>query len=126
MSDIYTEIILDHYKNPQNRGRLLKPSVSASEYNPICGDKIEIYFIFDKNGKVKQVGFTGEGCAISQAATSMLTEKLLNKSAQEIIDMQTSEITEMLNIPISPARTKCAILGLITAKKAATMYKHKL
>lgn len=126
MSDIYTEIILDHYKNPQNRGKLLKPSISASEYNPICGDKIQIDFIFGKNGKVKHVGFLGEGCAISQAATSMLTEKLLNKTAQEIIDMETSRITKMLNIPISPARTKCAILGLITAKKAATMYKHKL
>lgn len=126
MSDIYTEIILDHYKNPQNRGELLKPSVRASEYNPICGDKIQIDFVFDKNGNVKRVGFTGEGCAISQAATSMLTENLLNKTAQEIIDIETSEVTKMLNIPISPARTKCAILGLITAKKAATMYKHKL
>lgn len=115
--DIYSEIILDHYKNPQNYGKLKNPDISASEENPLCGDKIQIDLIF-KNSKVKKIAFSGEGCAISQATASMLTEKLIGKTQKQIQKISENDILRMLNIPISPGRTKCALLSLATLKKA--------
>lgn len=114
--DLYSEIILDHYKNPQNYGKLKNPDASATGDNPLCGDKIRIDFIF-KNEKVKKVAFSGEGCAISQAATSMLTEKLIGKTKKQIEKISNEDIYKMLGIKISPGRVKCALLGLTTIKK---------
>lgn len=121
--DLYSEIILDYYKNPRNKGELKVSSSSATEYNPLCGDKIRIDILLDKDGKVEKATFDGEGCAISQASTSMLTEKLIGMNLQEIKNISNDEIFEMLGIQISPGRVKCALLGLITAKKAAILCK---
>lgn len=121
--DLYSEIILDYFKNPVNRGMIKDPSGTASEYNPLCGDKIHIDLLLDKKGKVIEIKFSGEGCAISQAAASMLTEKLIGKTPTQIKKIKNEEIYKMLGIPISPGRVKCALLGLITAKKAAILCK---
>ncbi|MBI2634483.1 SUF system NifU family Fe-S cluster assembly protein [Candidatus Peregrinibacteria bacterium] len=122
--DIYSEIILDYFKNPRNRGKLPRATIQAQEYNPLCGDKITIYLLLDKNGKIKKAAFNGEGCAISQASASMLTEKIIGKTIPQITKITNEEIIKMLHITISPARIKCAILGLITAKKAAITHKY--
>lgn len=121
--DLYSEIILDYFKNPVNKGTLAHPSGTANEYNPLCGDKIRIDLLLDKKGRVIEAKFSGEGCAISQAATSMLTEKLIGKTPSQIKKIDNEEIYKMLNIPISPGRVKCALLGLVTAKKAAILCK---
>lgn len=115
--DIYSEIILDHYKNPHNKGKI-PHALTATEHNVSCGDIIHFYLLFDKNGKVKKASFEGSGCAISQAAASMLTDHLLGKTATQIQKMDKSEILSLLNIPIGPARLKCALIALSTAKKA--------
>lgn len=122
--DIYSEIILDYFKHPHNKGIIKNATSTANEDNPLCGDKIRIDLLFDKKNKVKKATFTGEGCAISQASASMLTEKLIGKTKEKIKNMKNEEIYEMLNIPISPGRVKCALLGLVTAKKAAILAKN--
>ena len=120
--ELYSEIILDYFKNPVNKGTIAKPDGTSTEHNPLCGDKIRVDLLLDK-GKVSEAKFSGEGCAISQAATSMLTEKLIGKTPAQIKKMDNEEIYKMLNIPISPGRVKCALLGLVTAKKAAILCK---
>ncbi len=121
--DIYTEIILDYYKNPRNEGPLPDATTCAKEDNPLCGDKIRIDLKIEKDKKtgkekITKAAFCGQGCAISQASASMLTEKLSGKSPKSLEKLTDEDIKKMLNIPISPARTKCAVLGLHAAKKA--------
>lgn len=125
--DLYSEIILDYYKHPRNKGTLSDATNSATENNPLCGDSIHIDLKIENN-IVKEIKFSGQGCAISQAAVSMLTEQLIGKSVQKVQALSNEEITEMLGIPISPGRMKCALLGLQTVKKAlvSTDPKHKL
>lgn len=123
--DLYTEIILDHYKNPQRHGTLEYPTARVMEYNPLCGDKIQIDLKVGKDGKVEDIVFSGTGCAISQAATSMLMEELLGKTLKEIKKMQNEIIYDMLKVTISPGRVKCALLGLVAAKKAAILAEAK-
>ncbi|MCX6735444.1 MAG: iron-sulfur cluster assembly scaffold protein [Candidatus Peregrinibacteria bacterium] len=119
--ELYSEIILDYFKNPVNKGIITEPSGTCTEHNPLCGDKIRVDLVLDKKGNVSEAKFSGEGCAISQAATSMLTEKLIGKTPAQIKKIDNEEIYKMLNIPISPGRVKCALLGLVTAKKAAIL-----
>ena len=114
---IYKEMILDLYKNPLNKKALLEYDAVQKEFNPSCGDEIEIFVKFDENGKVQDIGHQGVGCAISQAAVSLLTEEIKGKTKQEIQNMTEKDILEMLQIPISHTRIKCATLGLKTLKK---------
>ena len=115
--DLYSEIILDYYKNPRNKGKLHNPTTTATENNPLCGDNITVELDL-KNDKILDIKFSGEGCAISQSATSMLTEQLIGKSTSEINKLNQKFILGLLNIPISPGRIKCALLGLAAIKKA--------
>lgn len=122
--DLYSEIILDYFKNPRNKGSIDNATISATEDNPLCGDRINLDLLLDSKNRIKEAKFSGEGCAISQASVSMLTERLIGKTLPEIEKIPNEEIYEMLGITISPGRAKCALLGLITAKKAAITYKH--
>ncbi len=115
--DLYTEIILDHYKHPHNFGSLTNHTHSATETNTSCGDKVTIELIIKKD-KVKDIKFSGEGCAISQAACSMLTDHIKDFSLQKINDLTLDDIKKLLNVEINPGRIKCATIGLITIQKA--------
>ena len=109
--DMYAEQILDYYKNPRNFGELKNAQVHARDLNPLCGDEIEI-FASIKNKNVSEIKFKGAGCAISMASASMLTEKAKGKSFSDIMKWGEKEILEMIGIDVSPARKKCAMLGL--------------
>jgi len=116
---LYRELILDHYKNPRNHGVIEGADVSAEGQNPLCGDEVAIYLSFDDGGEtIGDIKFTGRGCAISQAATSMLTELVRGRNAGEVAVMPKEELLEELGIPLTPVRLKCAILGLTTLKLA--------
>ena len=116
---LYREIILDHYKNPRGHGVIEGADVSAEGQNPLCGDEVSIYVSFEPGGDViDQVKFSGRGCAISQAATSMLMEMVEGRSAAEVASMSKEDLLEELGIPLTPVRLKCAILGLTTLKLA--------
>jgi len=120
MDDLYREIILDHYKNPRNRGTLDPNDFSYEDENPLCGDKIRIDVRLDENQRVKEVAFVGRGCAISQASASMLTEEIMGKTLEEIKQIGKDDILEMLGgIQLGPTRIKCALLSLKVLKAGA-------
>lgn len=116
--DLYSETILDYYKNPRNKGKLPDAQAHAIEHNPSCGDIIEIYLNFDDQGRVSEISYDGHGCAISQAGASMLTEEILGKTTKEILALQNQDIYDLLGVEISAGRVKCALLGLVAAKNA--------
>ena len=118
MDDMYRDYILDHYKNPRNSGELERATNSYSDSNPLCGDELTMSLRID-DGKVADVRFKGKGCAISQASASILTEEIKGKSLDEIKAIDRDHILQNLGIPISPARVKCALLGLKALKGAA-------
>ena len=120
---MYQENILDHYKNPRNSGKIEKASVHHHEKNPLCGDEIDFYLIIDDNKVIKEVKFSGHGCAISQASASMLSETLVGKKLEEIEKLSKENILEMLGIPLSPVRLKCALLSMDTVKNAGLIYE---
>lgn len=109
--EIYKENILEHYKYPLNKKELKHCTVQHKEYNPLCGDEITVYLNIDK-GKIKSVGWTGQGCAISQAAMSMLSEKIVGLSIEEVKKITKEDIVMMLGIPITYQRMKCATLSI--------------
>ena len=114
--NIYQDLILDHYHHPHNRGKIDKPDKSVTVNNPLCGDKIEVTAIFDK-GKVKEIKFNGEGCVISQASASLLTDYVKNKSKQELKKLDSKFIIKMLGIDLGINRIKCALLPLEALQK---------
>ena len=116
---LYREVILDHYKNPRGHGLLDDPDAQAEGQNPLCGDEVSIYVAFAEDGEtIDEVKFSGRGCAISQAATSMLTEMVKGRSATEVATLPRDELLEEIGIPLTPVRLKCALLGLSTLKLA--------
>jgi nitrogen fixation NifU-like protein len=116
MDDMYREVILDHYKNPRNHGKLDPADFSFEDDNPLCGDRIRIDVRVGEDNKVKEVAFSGQGCAISQASASMLTEHIIGKSLDEVKQLSKDDILELLGIELGPVRLKCALLSLKVLK----------
>lgn len=116
--DLFSETILDHYKHPLNKGALKKPAIRINEVNPLCGDKLQIDLTFDSKNNIKEIGIIPQGCAISTASASILSEKLKGKSLKQIEKLTEKDIFKMLGLEINPARIKCAMLPLVTIKKA--------
>jgi nitrogen fixation NifU-like protein len=116
---MYREVILDHYKNPRGHGILEGADAQAEGENPLCGDEVTISVRFGADGEtIDDIGFEGRGCAISQAATSMLTEMVKGRKASEVAALPKEELLEEIGIPLTPIRLKCAILGLGVLKVA--------
>src|SRR3989344_2153635 len=113
---IYRDIILDHFKNPLNYGILEDPDFKTTDYNPLCGDEISITGKV-KNKKLVSVKFESRGCAISKASASIMTEKFLERSINEIKQMNPEEYLQILEVQLSPSRIKCALLGFSSLKK---------
>jgi nitrogen fixation NifU-like protein len=117
--DLYRENILDHYRNPRNYGVLEAPDATAEGMNPLCGDETSIALRFGSDGEtIEEIAFSGRGCAISQAATSMLTELVKGRKADEVARLDKDDLLAEVGIPLTPVRLKCAILGLTTLKLA--------
>ncbi len=115
------ENILDHAQHPRNQGRLEQPSVSHEEHNPLCGDKVRFDLLL-ADGVIAGVRFVGRGCAISQAAASMLTEQIGGIPVADALAISNDDVLELLAIPISYARRKCATLGITTLRNALAQY----
>jgi nitrogen fixation NifU-like protein len=119
VDDLYREVILDHYKNPRGHGVIEGADAQAEGLNPLCGDEVSIYVQFAADGEtVDEVKFSGRGCAISQASTSMLMEMAKGRTATEIAELPKEELLEEVGIPLTPVRLKCALLGLGVLKVA--------
>jgi len=115
MDDLYKEIILEHYRNPENRGEI-EGGIEADEANMLCGDKLRIMVKLDGK-KIVEAKFTGGGCAISMAAADMLLTKVVGMTLKEVKEIKGEEVEEMLGVKLTPARKKCAYLGLEVLKK---------
>jgi nitrogen fixation NifU-like protein len=120
--DIYREIILDHYRNPRNKGKLPGADISTHDSNPLCGDEIDIHMKI-QGDRITDIKFEGRGCAISQASASMLTEMVINKPLTGVKDIAKTDILENIGLTnLGPARVKCALLALKVMKLGMINY----
>ena len=122
-SDMYRQQILDHYKNPRNYGEIEDATFTHVGENPMCGDTIEMDVVLDDDeSTIEHVAFRGDGCAISQAAASMLSEKLQGMETDTLEAMDRDDIVDMLGVDISPMRIKCAVLAEKVAQDGMEIY----
>ena len=117
--DMYQEIILQHYRSPHNFGPLEGATMKGEEFNPSCGDHITLSLKLDPAGtRVEEVHFAGDGCAISVAGASMLTERIKGRTLEEVRALTREDVLALLGIPLSPVRVKCALTGFAALGKA--------
>ena len=139
--DLSREIILDHYQNPRNHGRLANPTVANRGHNPLCGDEIELSLVIDGD-RVEEIAFTGRGCSISQASASMMTDLVKGQLLDEVMtavqqftqrmanrepaprDLDT-ELDALQGVKRYPARVKCALLPWTTLRETVDLYRHR-
>jgi nitrogen fixation NifU-like protein len=119
MDELYREQILEHYKRPHNFGPLDDFDLAFEDSNPFCGDEQQVRIKLGDDGKVEAVRFEGKGCAISTAATSLLTDELEGMSREQLLRLDRDFVLDLLGIEISATRLKCALLGLKVVKGAS-------
>lgn len=119
---IYMEEILEHYKHPLNRGVMENADIHYHDANPLCGDEIDVFMKIDAEKKIMDVKTEGKGCAISQAAASMVTDAIKGKSIEDVRQMKKEFVFGLLNIQLSAIRVKCALLAFIAIKKGIYQY----
>ena len=119
MDALYRDFILDHYKRPRNFGELEPHDLEWHDHNPLCGDELGVH-VRVEDGKVADLRFHGQGCAISQAAASMASEELIGMPVAEVGELSAEWVLDLLGIEISPTRRKCALLSLKVMRGAAT------
>jgi nitrogen fixation NifU-like protein len=112
MDDLYREVIIEHYKNPEHRGELDPHDISFEDENPLCGDHIRIDLRVDENGKIIDAAFDGHGCAISQSSADLLLEDIIGKNVADVKKMTKQDVLDLLGIELGPVRLKCALLPL--------------
>ncbi|PIN81094.1 SUF system NifU family Fe-S cluster assembly protein [Candidatus Woesearchaeota archaeon CG10_big_fil_rev_8_21_14_0_10_32_9] len=124
MDELYREVLLDHYKNPHNKGIILKPNIHKEDSNPLCGDMVEI-FIRLKGEKIENITFEGKGCVISQTSASILTDELKGKTLKDVQNMTREDLLDLIGLQLTPTRVKCAMLPLSAIKKGIIDYEAK-
>ena len=119
MDELYRDYILDHYKNPRNFGELEPHDLEFHDHNPLCGDELGVH-VKVEHGKIADLRFHGQGCAISQAAASIASDELIGMPVEEVGELSAEWLLEQLGIQISPTRRKCALLNLKVMRGATT------
>jgi nitrogen fixation NifU-like protein len=122
-SDMYRQVILDHYKNPRNNGELDDPTFTHEGENPMCGDDLIVDVKLSDDGTViEDVAFRGDGCAISQASASIFSTEIIGKSVEDLLAMDRDDAMDLLGVDISPMRVKCAVLAEKTTQDGYEIY----
>ena len=116
--DLYDDYILDHYESPYHRGHTEHPTIVHEDENPLCGDQVRLEIVVDENDRVKEAWFDGHGCAISQAAASILTREIEGKTLEELKNFQAPQMLDLLRVRLTASRQKC---GLLSFKVLKTM-----
>ncbi len=124
MDDLYREVILDHYKNPGQKGHLDDHDFEFEDENPLCGDFIHVDIKTDEKGVITDAKFDGHGCAISMASADMLVESLIGKTIEDAKKLTKQDVLDLLGIELSPVRLKCALLSLKVTKAAVYELKE--
>lgn len=124
-SDVYREEILDHSRNPRNKRKPETVTFTGRKANLSCGDTVTFHVHVGGDGRIDDIGFEGLGCAISMAATSMLTEEVLGKDLDAVMAMGQDDISGLLGAEIGPTRVRCAMLGLETLKRGIEEHRGK-
>ena len=123
-SDMYRQQILDHYRNPRNHGALPEPTFSHEGYNPSCGDEIEFDVELADDGEtIERVAWEGDGCAISQASASMLSQELYGMTLDEVDELDRDDVLDLLGVEVTPMRIKCAVLAEKVVQDGAKIYE---
>jgi len=112
MDDLYREVIIEHYKNPDHRGHLDPHDISFEDENPLCGDHIRIDLRVGEDGKITEAAFDGHGCAISQSSADLLLDSIIGKTVEEVKQLTKRNVLDLLGIELGPVRLKCALLPL--------------
>ena len=124
MEDLYRDNLLDHYENPRHHGTIEGADVSHEEDNPLCGDRIRIDVkLTEDHTGIASIAFSGDGCIISQAAASMLMEAVADKSLMDVQKLERQDVLDMIGVPLTAARVKCALLGLKVLKAGIYGYR---
>ena len=121
----YKEILMDHYKNPRNKGHIDKPDFATAQYNPSCGDSVSFEAVIEDN-ILKKVAFEGKGCVISLATASIFTEYVVGKHIDDILKLEKEDIEGIIGMELGPTRMKCALLSLVALQEGIMEYKQKL
>ena len=125
MDELYREQLLEKYKNPNNKRKMIKPDVKKEDSNPLCGDQIEVFLRLDKNNVITEATFEGKGCVISQASADILMDELKGKTLDKIREMTREEMLDLLGLNLTHTRIKCAMLALTAVKKGIVEYEAK-
>lgn len=123
--EMYQDNILDHYENPSHQGTLDQPTFEIRDFNPLCGDEVRIQARLDDAGRLAAIRFEGKGCVISLAATSMLLEAVEGKTLDEVKKLGRQDMLDLLGVPLTMMRVKCAMLPLRALEKAIHRYEDK-
>ena len=123
--EMYQDNILDHYENPSHQGALEHPTFEIRDLNPLCGDEVRIQARLDDAGRLAAVRFEGTGCVISLAAASMLMEAVEGKTLDEVKKMGRQDMLDLLGVPLTTMRVKCAMLPLRALEKAIQRYEEE-
>ena len=123
MPALYSDILLDHFRHPRNYGSLDAPDISNEQFNPLCGDRIRLELKLEES-RVSEARFKGDGCAISTAAASLLTEMVLGKDLEELTNIPDARLISALESNIQPARLQCALLPLNALREGLKNYKR--
>jgi nitrogen fixation NifU-like protein len=124
MAALYSEVLLDHFRHPRNYGSLPDPDVTSEEFNPICGDRIRIELKI-KDRLVEASRFKGDGCAISIAAASVLTELITGREVKEVEGVTDEQVIDLLQSEIKPSRRQCALLPLVALRSGLKAFGEK-
>jgi nitrogen fixation NifU-like protein len=121
---MYRQQILDHYKNPRNYGEMEDADIEHVGENPMCGDTIKVFIELAEDGDtIERVSFVGDGCAISQASASMLSQELHGESLEAVEAMDRDDIVDLLGVELSPMRVKCAVLAEKVAQDGIAIHR---